>query len=507
MSSNFNQLRPNLTPDSASGASSERPEERDERLFVLRPYVFAPQQYELCFAPWTIANLPITEQPAPVDSSNPFIADLTPKSRQTFVLHYGKTVELSAPMLSHAAILLFFVKKPGVVPSNNGMSLPFSSIAGRQDDQILEENGNVDTANGSIVATSSNGGVDLLSAATAQAEAAAAAAQQKDDDSDDEDDGDENFGAIRDLMSNSRGHDRDFARLRACFDPFVLKGMRRPAWRGSWEGCWEGTFSFFDFDAFREMLAGQSRALYEGPFGEQAQVWRLTETWVWRKDWGSKKQKQRQREKEERERRRREAKAKGEELDEEGQDVVLDKGKGIARGLPLTGPATNAGFPTDVPSSTSAGLATRAAEIITLKETIKQQVDALEGFETVPESELEDVFNESDGGEEAGLEMILTGVGHSAWGRFILKGKVRAWDGMASLVKEYAVSEAGREPMSETQTDCSPTRAENGFTVVTSFPAISSSGAGGTRSRQKHMWGTKGHLSSIADERGGHAIM
>lgn len=387
--------------------------------------------------------MPITEPLPAVDSSNPFIADLTPKSRTTLVKHYGKTVEISAPMLSHAAILLFFVKKPGVkADANHGVLLPFqSTITGQGEDQN-HGNGDTSAVNGSAVATMVNGAADLLAAATAQAETAAAAISSRSTNGadDDDDDGDESFGAIRDLISDSRHHDRDFARLRACYDPFLCKGMSRPAWRGSWEGCWEGNFSFFDFDAFREMLAGQSRALYEGPFGEQAQVWRLTETWVWRKDWGVKKQKQRQKEKEERERKRREAKAKGEAVDEEEEHVVIDKGKGKARGLPLTGPATNAGFPTDVPTSTSAGLATRAAEIITLKETIKQQVDALEGFETVPESELEDVFNESDGGEKAGLEMILTGVGHSAWGRFILKGKVRAWDGMASLVKEYAVS-------------------------------------------------------------------
>jgi len=432
----YNQELSRLTAESSLKINSERPEERDERLFVLRPYVFAPQQYELCFAPWTIADLPISETKAPVDSSNPFIADLTPKSRETMVKHYGDTIAISAPMLSHAAILLFFVKKPGVkADQNHGVMLPFQTALG-----------GTDQAAGDTGDTNGNGATDLLAAANAQAEAAVAviaSGLDNEDEDADEDDGDANFGAIRDLVSDSRHHDRDFARLRACYDPFNCNGMKRPAWRGSWEGCWEGSFSFFDFDAFREMLAGQSRALYEGPFGEQAQVWRLTETWVWREEWGVKKQKQRQKEKEERDRKRREAKEKGEEVEEE-ELAVVDKGKAKSRGLPLTGPATNAGFPTDVPPSTSAGLATRAAEIITLNETIKQQVDALEGFEKVPESELEEVLNESDGGEEAGLEMILTGVGHSAWGRFILKGKVRAWDGMASLVKEYAVSSRER---------------------------------------------------------------
>jgi len=42
---------------------------------------------------------------------------------------------------------------------------------------------------------------------------------------------------------------------------------------------------------------------------------------------------------------------------------------------------------------------------------------------------------------EGGLEMILSGTGHSAWGRFVIKGRVRAWDGLASIVKEYTVSQ------------------------------------------------------------------
>lgn len=370
---------------------------------------------------------------------------MTPKSRLTTVKLYGSTIQISAPMLSHAAIMLFFVKRRGIRrDASADVPLPIVALgqAGAAGDaEVLEIPHLAANAAGAefeidAEAGATSGTAALIAAAQAQAVAAAIAAVADGKD-DDEEDGDDTFGAIRDLISSSANHDRDFARLRACYDPFSCKGMPRPTWRGSFEGCWEGNFSFFDFDAFREMLAGQSRALYEGPFGEQAQVWRVTETWVWRKEWGTGKKRQRQREKEERDRKRQEAIDAGEEV---AAEDALDKGKGKARGLPLTGPATNAGFPTDLPSSTSAGLASRAAEQITLRETIKQQVDALEGFEAVPDDELEEALKEENGGEEAGLEMILTGVGHSAWGRFILKGKVRAWDGMASLVKEYAVS-------------------------------------------------------------------
>jgi hypothetical protein len=181
------------------------------------------------------------------------------------------------------------------------------------------------------------------------------------------------------------------------------------------------------------MLAGNSRALYEGPFGEQAQVWKLTETFIRPKS---------------------KTKPVPTVTDTEVQRATgsQDKGKGKAspsseagvetgtedepKSPIFNGPATNAGFPTDLPNSTSAGLATPSAEQVTLQETIKTQVEAIEGYEIVPYEELDEVCTK----ECPGLEILLTGTGHSAWGRFILKGRVRAWDGMATLVKEYAVS-------------------------------------------------------------------
>jgi len=41
-------------------------------------------------------------------------------------------------------------------------------------------------------------------------------------------------------------------------------------------------------------------------------------------------------------------------------------------------------------------------------------------------------------------EIILYGKGHSAWGHFLLKGRVRPWDGLFSLVKEYVGQGRGR---------------------------------------------------------------
>ena len=76
----------------------------------------------------------------------------------------------------------------------------------------------------------------------------------------------------------SLAHDADLARLLACGNPITSKGLTAAQLRGSFQGIWEGRFSFFDFDSYRDVLAGRVRSLYEGPFRGQPQVWRIEET-------------------------------------------------------------------------------------------------------------------------------------------------------------------------------------------------------------------------------------
>lgn len=176
------------------------------------------------------------------------------------------------------------------------------------------------------------------------------------------------------------------------------------------------------------MLGGQAKALYEGPYGEQAQVWKIKETWVRKQGWV---------------RRERKNEKGKENADQDEEDGYEEDEETLGRS-PVSGPMLNAGFPIDQVTPAFPVLAPFAAEAATLNETIQQQLEALEGYEAVPEHELDEMMQQAeedgDGGEGVGLELLLTGTGHSAWGNFILKGRVRAWDGMASLVKEYAVS-------------------------------------------------------------------
>ena len=76
---------------------------------------------------------------------------------------------------------------------------------------------------------------------------------------------------------SSRIHDYDFTRLASCVDPYASVGLPTLAGRHKLTGSWEGRFSFFDFDSYRDMLGGRIRSLYEGPFGDQPQVWKIEE--------------------------------------------------------------------------------------------------------------------------------------------------------------------------------------------------------------------------------------
>nr|XP_019008842.1 uncharacterized protein I206_06526 [Kwoniella pini CBS 10737]OCF47623.1 hypothetical protein I206_06526 [Kwoniella pini CBS 10737] len=404
-----------------SGPPDETPEQREERMFVLRPYVFAAQQYHLYFAPWTLPDLPLTKPLPPSDSSNPFVADLTPRSRSVTVEHFGRQLSVCPPFLAHAAILRFFYRKPGEDfdgDSDNELDMvtpPFMTMHTAQVDGIMPGTEGIVPSNSTSRAPTRPGSPVPIEK------------QQQY------------------LLGNSKIHDLDFARLKACHDPLSSKGLKSPKWKGSWDGCWEGTFSFFDFDAFREMLAGHARALYEGPYGEQAQVWRMKETYVRKIGWVKKPDSpysphQSSDDDYYTDNEEKENKEEEEGEEEEEEEIIKDK-----EGLPLNGPKVNAGFPLSEPPNTFANLASEIAEAETLKQTIKQQIQAIKGYEIVPLEELDEMLNLSDEDqEESGLEMLLSGTGHSAWGKFILKGRVRSWDGMASLVKEYAPDSRGK---------------------------------------------------------------
>jgi len=345
--------------------------------------------YELFYAPWVLLELPVPPgHPSTMGPgiTGPFVVDRVPVARTSIVPSYGREVRLATPLLSHAAMLRFF--------------------GGPQDP---------DEPSSASTGTPSDFAFDVTAA---------------------------DLRALPRPALDSRAYDADYARMLACHDGQATPGRPISSWRGVFDGAWEGTFTFLDFDAFRGMLSNldSTKAVYSGPYGEQAQVWKLRETFV-----------------------------------RPRADVAGGSNRG---GLPLHGPMTNAGFPTTMRDFAQDPISGRAPgtspEDATIDDALARQMDVLEGYEIVPPDELDAALAAADtawaatagrdgnkgkgkGKEKAngeapaaterqdtGLALLVTGVGHSAWGRFIISGHVRIWDGLLYLVKEYSPYQRGK---------------------------------------------------------------
>jgi hypothetical protein len=85
--------------------------------------------------------------------------------------------------------------------------------------------------------------------------------------------------------------------------------------------------------------------------------------------------------------------------------------------------------------------------------------------------------------EEQILDTLITGEGHSSWGSFKLRGRIRAWDGMIILVKDYVRHKAFfifflRPLFSLCRTVPAPKAAADGCTRDTSFRVVTGSDDG-----------------------------
>jgi hypothetical protein len=75
-------------------------------------------------------------------------------------------------------------------------------------------------------------------------------------------------------------HDREWQRNIMCQDPHKSPGLPPLTFRGTVQGFWRAKFLFYDFDMYREILAGNMREVYTGTFAEQAAEMELKETVV-----------------------------------------------------------------------------------------------------------------------------------------------------------------------------------------------------------------------------------
>lgn len=219
--------------------------------------------------------------------------------------------------------------------------------------------------------------------------------------------GQEGQEVLQSQRLKSIDYDRDMKRLLSCLSPSQSPGLKTFFHLGQFEGSWEGRFAYFDFDNYRDMMGGKLASLYGGRFGEQPQVWKVKEH-------------------------------------------IVRLGDGESSGG--VGDTLNAGYypendePTDRESMTVAqtsallqGASLKNDNGLDKHTRMYQDPKLYPTFGVPQEYKSGSIDDEEDR-----YEILLSGTGHSAWGRFILRGRVRSWDGMLIMTKEYRPDGRGR---------------------------------------------------------------
>lgn len=161
-----------------------------------------------------------------MEFDHPFKADLKPKSRGVVIPYYGESVTLSPPVLAHAAILRFFKRDYDDEDEDEDEDMD-EEVAAPFDSMNLGT-GTVRTQMPPINSTSDS-------------------------------------KIIRDTYTTaprpeltSHSYDRDWTRLKSCYDAANSTGMKVRDWRNAFDGCWEGNFSFFEFAHYKEVCVLES---------------------------------------------------------------------------------------------------------------------------------------------------------------------------------------------------------------------------------------------------------
>jgi hypothetical protein len=365
---------------------------------VIRPYVFAAFKFDAYLAPWTKFDLPMTsssDSTLNTPATDPYAADLAPRDRTQTIWAYNGPLKIATPLLAQAAILNFAV--------------------------ALEVDPYFENPNG----------LSALAFAAQMPRPTRATP---------------NVRSSLPELRNSKLYDRDFRRLMSCLDPARSPCQPHLIQPGMIAGSWEGRFGFIDFDHYSDMLSGDSELAYRGFIGHQSQVWRITEHHL-----VPPKGKNR---------------AKIQNLQSKDKDAPPQPTEKFEP-VPV-GPATRGYVPHPIHiQEEQGGIRVEAPEGApgVFYKTWTELADGSQGFEPThheddfdfdsewvdpygwdgwdsPDKEAEETDNtkanpDGDENEPAIGDIILTGGGHSAWGSFQLRGRVRPWDGLVTLLKEY----------------------------------------------------------------------
>jgi hypothetical protein len=210
----------------------------DEKIFTLRPYVFACAKYEILYARWTMRHLPLSVLAGGVvkgqgqaGAGNGVgtlpggIAESPGPSKAVPYKRFGYTWRRAPP--NHIL----------------GSYLYFLRLLDRQPNRRLSASSPSTTTSAGPSPSFPLPGL---------------------------------FNSSRILPSQY--HDREWQRNSVCQDPSSSPGLPALTFKGELEGYWRGKFLFYDFDMYRRVLAGDVRAVYTGKFAEQHLELELRET-------------------------------------------------------------------------------------------------------------------------------------------------------------------------------------------------------------------------------------
>ncbi|OCF58022.1 hypothetical protein L486_04049 [Kwoniella mangroviensis CBS 10435] len=196
----------------------DSPAEVDEKIFMLRPYVFACAKYDIHYAPWHYRKLPFCPPGCEEHET-----DASIRIKAMTYKRFGYTWKRAPP---HFVL---------------GIYLVFMRLLERQPERV-----GLKAGSSAFSASPFEAGLPSL------------------------------FSMSK--LIPSAEHDREWQRNTMCQDPHTSPGLPPLTFANQIKGFWRGKFLFYDFDLYRQILAGNMRGVYTGTFAEQAAEMELFET-------------------------------------------------------------------------------------------------------------------------------------------------------------------------------------------------------------------------------------
>ncbi|WWC97065.1 hypothetical protein V866_003942 [Kwoniella sp. B9012] len=196
----------------------DTPAEVDEKIFMLRPYVFACAKYDIHYAPWHYRKLPFCPPGCEEHET-----DASIRIKAMTYKRFGYTWNRAPP---HFVL---------------GIYLVFMRLLERQPERV-----GLKAGSSTFSASPFEAGLPSL------------------------------FSMSK--LIPSVEHDREWQRNTMCQDPHTSPGLPALTFANQIKGFWRGKFLFYDFDLYRQILAGNMRGVYTGTFAEQAAEMELFET-------------------------------------------------------------------------------------------------------------------------------------------------------------------------------------------------------------------------------------